>query len=73
MGGWLAARDKIEDAIKKAREYQQPDGSLSTNYFLRPGTSPDLALRINTTGHTIEFLSMALDKEFLMAAWSDDD
>jgi hypothetical protein len=68
-GGWSAANKKIEDAVTSARRFQQPDGSFSTHYFIRPGTSPDFALRINTTGHTLEFLALALDDEQLKAPW----
>lgn len=68
-GPWKAAEEKIQWAIGKAREYQQPDGSFSTNYFVRPGTSPDVAQRIGTTGHTLEFLMLALDDEQLREPW----
>jgi len=68
-GGWKAANDKIQVAIAKAKEYQQPDGSFSTNFFSRPGTSPDLTLRINTTGHTLEFLTLSLTDKQLAEPW----
>ncbi len=68
-GGWAAADEAIRRAIDTARRFQQPDGSLSTNYFARPGTSADLALRINTSGHTLEFLALALDDNELKAPW----
>ena len=41
---------------KKPRE--RPDGTFSTNYWIRPSTAPDTALRLNTTGHTLEFLCL---------------
>jgi len=69
---WLAAEDKIQGAIETAQRHQQPDGSFSTNYFARPGTSADLALRINTTGHTLEFLSLGLDKDQLEEPWIEN-
>ena len=68
-GGWKAANDKIQGAITKAKEYQQPDGSFSTNFFSRPGTSSDLTLRINTTGHTLEFLTLSLTDKQLAEPW----
>lgn len=68
-GAWQAADEKIQGAIETAKRYQQPDGSFSTNYFSRPGTSADLAQRINTTGHTLEFLALALDKQQLADPW----
>ncbi|MFP6614567.1 MAG: ADP-ribosylation factor-directed GTPase activating protein isoform b [Pirellulales bacterium] len=67
--GWKKADQKIQESIVAARRYQQPDGSFSTHYFVRPGTSPDFALRINTTGHTLEFLALALDDRQLGEPW----
>ncbi|MCC9606885.1 ADP-ribosylation factor-directed GTPase activating protein isoform b [Blastopirellula sp. JC732] len=66
---WVAADDRIQEAIRKAREYQNPNGALSSNYFLRPGSSPDLAEDIGTTGHTLEFLSLSLTEEELNKPW----
>ena len=68
-GPWKDAEQKISGAIETARQFQQPDGSFSTNYFARPGTSADLALRINTTGHTLEFLALALPPDRLSEPW----
>jgi hypothetical protein len=67
--GWQAGYDKVLESIAKAHEYQQPDGGFSTNFFSRSGSSPDIALRINSTGHTFEFLVMALPDEELKADW----
>ena len=69
QGPWENAEEKITGAIETAQRFQQPDGSFSTNYFSRPGTSADLALRINTTGHTLEFLALALPPERLSEPW----
>lgn len=68
-GGWKAADDKIQWAIAKAKELQNPDGSFSSNYFARPGKSPDLANEMGTTGHTAEFLTVALPEEKLREPW----
>ena len=68
-GGWLAAKKKIVEAVKTSRAYQQPSGAFSTAYFRRAGTSPDKALEINTTGHTLEFLTLALTDEQLTQPW----
>ncbi|HWC88098.1 MAG TPA: ADP-ribosylation factor-directed GTPase activating protein isoform b [Pirellulales bacterium] len=68
-GAWLAAQEKIDQCIALAQQNQQPDGSFSTNYFQRASTNPDIALRLNTTGHTIEFLAMALDEKQLTQPW----
>jgi hypothetical protein len=68
-GAWKKAEDLIDDAIKKAKMHQQPDGSFSTTYFVRPASSPDLALRVNTTGHMLEFLVLALPEEQFHEDW----
>ncbi|EAQ82290.1 hypothetical protein [Blastopirellula marina] len=66
---WVAADERIQEAITKARDYQNPNGSLSSNYFGRPGSSPDLAEDIGTTGHTLEFLSLSLTEDQLREPW----
>lgn len=69
QGGWLAADAKVRECVEKTRQFQQADGCFSTNYFERPGNSPDLALRMSTTGHTLEFLTYALNDEELKQPW----
>lgn len=68
-GGWAAAADRLDDAIDRARRFQQADGSFSTHYFSRPGTSPDVFARLAATGHVFEVLAIALDDEELAAPW----
>lgn len=68
-GPWKLAEERIQEGIRKAREYQNPDGSFSTNYFARPGKSPDLAQNLGTTGHTLEFLTLALKDEQVHEPW----
>ncbi|MDZ4852165.1 MAG: ADP-ribosylation factor-directed GTPase activating protein isoform b [Pirellulaceae bacterium] len=68
-GGWKLAEEKVLDSIRRIKEFQNRDGSFSTNHTDRPGTSADLSTVISSTGHTIEFLSFALPKEQLEEAW----
>lgn len=68
-GGWVAVQNRVREFVNKAREFQQPDGSFSTKYFERPGTDDDLTERIGCTGHTLEFLTVALNDEELKAPW----
>ncbi|MBS0209428.1 MAG: ADP-ribosylation factor-directed GTPase activating protein isoform b [Planctomycetes bacterium] len=68
-GGWAAAQKMIDECVQAARMYQQPDGSFSTNYFQRSGTAGDVALRLNNTGHTFEFLAVCLPDEELSKPW----
>ncbi|MBX3413213.1 MAG: ADP-ribosylation factor-directed GTPase activating protein isoform b [Pirellulales bacterium] len=68
-GGWLSADQKIRQTVDICRRFQQADGCFSTSYFERPGNSPDLSLRMSTTGHTLEFLTYALNDEELKEPW----
>ncbi len=68
-GGWLAAQEKVKQQAENARQFQQPTGAFSTNYFARPGNSPDLGSQLGATGHTLEFLTVALDDEQLKQPW----
>ncbi len=68
-GPWDKAQRKIDEAIAAARQNQQPDGSFSTNYFARPATSPEIATRIGASGHTLEFLTVALSDDQLKQPW----
>lgn len=68
-GQWKVADQRISEVIETARRYQNPDGSFSTNYFQRPGTSADIAQQLGTTGHILEFLSLAMTDEQIQQAW----
>lgn len=68
-GGWAAAAERVADAVDRARRFQQPDGSFSTHFFDRPGTSPDVFARLGATGHVFEVLAIALDDEALADPW----
>ena len=68
-GPWTRAEETIQHYIHVAKQLQNPDGSFSTNYFARGGRSPDLADAIGTTGHTLEFLAIAMTKKQLAEPW----
>jgi len=68
-GGWKAANDVLEAAKKNTREFQQPDGTFSVHYFVRPGTSNAIAERIGTTGHLFEVMATCMTKKELEAPW----
>jgi hypothetical protein len=68
-GGWLAADERIRWAVEQARANQQPDGSFSTAYFQRPATSNLVLDKLGSTGHTLEFLTLALDDGALKEPW----
>ena len=66
---WLAARQYLNEAIALARQNQNPDGTYSSSYLHRTGWTRDLGESIGTTGHGVEFLSMAAADETLRQPW----
>jgi hypothetical protein len=68
-GAWKKLQERIRECIDKAHQYQNPDGSLSSNYFARPGKSADLAVCMGSAGHVLEFLTTAMDQEELTQPW----
>ena len=68
-GTWKKLQERIRECIDKAHQYQNPDGSLSSNYFARPGKSADLAVCMGSAGHVLEFLTTAMDKDELQQPW----
>jgi hypothetical protein len=67
--GWAAAREVLDECLDRARRFQQPDGSFSTHFFERPGTSPDVFARLGATGHAFEVVALALPDERLTEPW----
>src|SRR5262249_42869509 len=57
-GIWLLADQKIKQHIEIARSLQNSDGSFSSESYKGPGFENDVNKRFNTTGHTMEFLSI---------------
>jgi hypothetical protein len=68
-GVWQRAHDRVLDLVATAEEYQNADGSLSSNFFARPGKSVDLAAALGSAGHVLEFLMVALDDEEIKQPW----
>jgi len=66
---WTDIDDRLQEAIRRAKVLQNPDHSLSTNYFVRGGSSPDLATNLAATGHTLEFLALAMNEEQIHEPW----
>ena len=67
--GWIKANRRVLDAIQTARKFQQPDGSFSTGFFARAGTSQELEKQIGATGHILEVLSVSLTDQQLREPW----
>ncbi len=68
-GVWYQADSKIKKHIQVARSLQNADGSFSSDWYRGPGHTTDVNRRFNTTGHTMEFLAIALPDEQLDEAW----
>ncbi|HKI30486.1 MAG TPA: hypothetical protein VKA46_01245 [Gemmataceae bacterium] len=69
VGVWKEIADKTALYKKKARETQNPDGALSTDWFKGRANNPDVGERIRTTGHMLEWLALALTDEELREPW----
>jgi hypothetical protein len=71
-GVWQEVADKTKLFRDFARKYQNPDGSFSTEFFKSPGNDDNPDRRINTTGHILEWLSLALTDAELKEQWVQD-
>ncbi|MCA9010678.1 MAG: hypothetical protein KDB01_13090, partial [Planctomycetaceae bacterium] len=69
VGVWLQAEHKIRRYIQTARMQQNPNGTLSSNYFRGREFKPDFDKRMASSGHLLEFLMMALPSQELNAPW----
>lgn len=70
-GVWKEVADHLEKYKRLARKYQNADGSFSTSYF-EPGKSQDSKMRLATSGHTLEWLALAVSDEELHAPWMQE-
>ncbi len=68
-GVWAQADFKIRQHVELARQLQNSDGSFSAKFYESPGITNDLNSRFNTTGHTMEFLSIGLPSNRLNEPW----
>ncbi len=68
-GVWKDVADRIAAYKRKARETQNADGTFSTDFFTGRAEVPDANRRINTTGHILEWLSLAMTDDELKEPW----
>lgn len=66
---WQEAEQVIEQCIEAAQTMRNTDGSLSANYFSRPGATRDLSASLASTGHVFEFAVQASSPDQLSSAW----
>jgi hypothetical protein len=60
-GGWSRAEALLSKSINDAFAFQQPDGGFSNDRFVRSSITPDVDARIDSTGHVLEVLALAVD------------
>jgi hypothetical protein len=71
-GVWRGVPEKTARYRDIAKQFQNSDGSLSTNFFRSRGNATDKNVRINSTGHMVEWLALALSDEELREQWVQD-
>jgi len=64
-GEYLRAKRFVQKYQRYAYRLQNPDGSLSTEWFRGQGDEEDLDRRLKTTGHTLEWLLYAATEKEL--------
>ncbi|MDA1053118.1 MAG: hypothetical protein O3C40_21910, partial [Planctomycetota bacterium] len=64
-GQWKRAQQYIHDFHEYAFKVQNPDGSFSTEWFRARGAGTDIARRLQTTGHILEWLVCSLPADEL--------
>lgn len=67
-GQWLRAQEYLDKFHAYTFKLQNADGSFSTNWFASRGDQQDLDRRLDTTGHTLEWLVYSLPREQLADA-----
>ena len=68
-GVWLEADYKVRRYIHVARQQQNSNGTLSTNYFRGRAYDRDFSRRLASSGHILEFLMMAVPQRQLSERW----
>ena len=64
-GQWGRAKAYLDNYHEYTLKLQNADGSFSTNWFSKRGDWGDLNRRLNTTGHTLEWLVYSLPENQL--------
>lgn len=71
-GVWKECADKLDHYKSLAKQYQNPNGLLSTNYFKGAGFDKNRTAQISTTGHILEWLTLAMTDEELKHPWVEE-
>ncbi len=65
IGQFERAQKFIQDYHRYTFSLQNPDGSFSTEWFVRKGNSSDIDRRLKTSGHILEWIGFSLTDEEL--------
>jgi hypothetical protein len=68
-GVWLEADQKIRRYVEEARTLQNPDGSFSVDFFKGRRAVREAKDRLAASGHTLEFVVLALPESRLGEPW----
>ncbi len=71
-GVWKDVAAHLRKYADQAKKFQNSDGSFSSEYVNEGGLAEDADRRINTTGHTLEWLALYLPDDELKAQWVQD-
>ena len=64
-GEYFESQLFLEEYVRYAYNWQNRDGSLSTEWFRGPGDNPDINRRVRTTGHLLEWLLYTIPDDML--------
>jgi hypothetical protein len=65
VGEFARAQKFINDYHRYTLGLQNPDGSFSTEWFVRKGSNPDVDRRLKTSGHILEWIAFSLPESEL--------
>lgn len=68
-GVWVEADQTLSRYVAQARELQNDDGSFSTTYFKGLNWSNDYNVRLSSSGHMLEWLTLGLPRDELRQPW----
>ncbi|MFP6900211.1 MAG: hypothetical protein VCA36_04675 [Opitutales bacterium] len=68
-GTWKKAREYLDKYVALTKEYQQADGAFSASVFFRSERPRTPRHLVSTTGHALEWMSIALSPEELKQKW----
>jgi len=68
-GTWEQARAYLDKYVALTKEYQQADGAFSGSVFFRASRPRTPRQLVSSTGHALEWLSVALSAEQLKEEW----